>query len=178
MFSQKLADEFNAQIGREFYSGYFYMSMSAWLQDISLEGIAKWMQIQAQEEMSHAMIMYNFILDAGVKVKLPAIDQPPADFESPLDVFKQGLAHEKLITSCINNLMDIAVEEKNHAVTSFLNWFVDEQLEEEANFSTILGKLQLIQKSAGGGIFMLDNELGARTFVLPTPLTGKIDLGV
>lgn len=178
MLSERIAAEFNAQIGREFYSGYFYLSMTGWFETNSLGGFANWMRIQAQEELSHAMIMFNFILDAGVKADLPAIDKPPVEFSSPLDVFKQGLAHERLVTSCINNLMDIALEERNHAVASFLKWFVDEQLEEEANFSTILGKLELIEKSGGGGIFMLDNELGARTFVLPAPLTGKIDLGV
>ncbi len=178
MLSEKLTAEFNAQIGREFYSGYFYLAMAAWLDENSLEGCANWMRIQSQEELSHAMIMYNFVLETGSKIDLPAIDKPPANFDSPLEIFKSGLEHENLVSSCINNLMNIAQDERSHAVTSFLTWFVDEQLEEEASFTTIVGKLELIEKNGGGGIFMLDNELGARTFVLPTPLTGKIDLGV
>ncbi len=178
MLSEKLASEFNTQLGREFYSGYFYLAMAAWFEDNSLEGFANWMRVQSQEELSHAMIMYNFLLEAGAKVDLPAIEKPPANFESPLDVVKRGLAHEKVVSSSIYKLMDIAVAEKNHAVCSFLNWFVDEQLEEESSFTTIVGKLELIEKNSGGGIFMLDNELGARTFALPAPLVGKIDLGV
>lgn len=178
MLSEKLNSEFNAQIGKEFYSGYFYLSMVDWFEDNSLQGFSKWMRIQVQEELSHAMIMFNFLQEAGGKADLPAIAKPPADFTSPLDVFQRGLEHEQSITASINSLMDIAVEEKNHAVRSFLNWFVDEQLEEEDNFSTIIGKLKLIEKSSGGGIFMLDNELGSRIFAIPAPLVGKIDLGV
>lgn len=178
MLSDRLAAEFNAQIGREFYSGYFYLAMAAWFDENSLAGFSNWMRIQAQEELSHAMIMFNFVLETGAKADLPAIDKPKGDFESPLDVLQHGLAHEKIVTSHINNLMDIAIEEKTHAVTSFLQWFIDEQLEEEASFTTIVGKLQLLEKSGGGGIFMLDNELGARVFNLPAPLVGKINLGI
>ena len=128
------------------------------------------MRVQSQEELSHAMIMYNFLLEAGAKVDLPAIEKPPANFESPLDVVKRGLAHEKVVSSSIYKLMDIAVAEKNHAVCSFLNWFVDEQLEEESSFTTIVGKLELIEKNSGGGIFMLDNELGGKNFCFTSTL--------
>ena len=178
MLSEKLTKALNEQIGNEFYSGYFYLSMVAWFEESSLNGFASWMKIQAQEELSHAMIMFNFLQEAGGKTDLPGIVKPPVDYTSALDIFRRGLEHEQFITSKINELMNLAEDEKNHAMRSFLNWFVDEQLEEEASFSTILGKLDLIEKSGGGGIFMLDNELAARTFAVPAPLVGKIDLGV
>ncbi len=178
MLSDKLNKEFNEQIGMEFYSGYFYLAMAGWFEEHSLNGFASWMRIQSQEELSHAMIMFNFVQEAGGKSDLPSLAKPGSDFESALDIFKRGLDHEEYITSRINNLMDIALEERNHAASSFLKWFVDEQLEEESNFSTIIGKLELIEKGGAGGLFMVDNELSARTYVLPTPLVGKIDLGV
>lgn len=176
MISEKLASAMSVQIGKEYYSGYFYMAMAAWLEENSLEGISKWMRVQGQEELAHGTIIYNYVLEAGGSVKLPAIEEPPSDYKSALDIFERGLEHEKYVTSLINNLVDIAIEEKDHASRSFLNWFVDEQVEEEANFSAILGKLKLNEQSGGAALFMIDQELATRGFVVPSPLVGKISL--
>lgn len=173
MLSEKLQGVINEQIGKEFYSAYLYLAMAAWFEENSLKGFAKWMRVQSQEESCHGMIFYNFLLDAGGSAKLPAVAQPDADFKSPLDIFERGLKHEGLVTASINNIVDIAIEEHNHAAHSFLNWFVDEQVEEESNFDTLRGKLKLIEKG-GDGLFTIDNELATRVFAMPAPLMGKI----
>lgn len=173
MMSQKLQAAINAQIGKEYFSGYLYQAMAAWFEENSLEGFGKWMRVQAMEEASHAMIFYNFLLDAGGHIDLPAIAKPDNDFTSPVDIFTRGVRHEETVTASIGAIVDIAIEEKHHAAHSFLNWFVDEQVEEEANFNRVLGKLKLIEKG-GDGLFTIDAELGARVYALPAPLAGKI----
>ncbi len=177
MISEKLQDLVNNQIGKEFYSSYFYLAMAAWFEEQSLEGFGSWMRVQAQEEGCHAMIFYNFLLESGGSIKLPAIEQPPFKFESPLDIFQQGIKHEEYVTSLINTMVDVAIDEHNHAARSFLNWFVDEQVEEEDNFNSVIGKLKLIEKGAGGGMFMMDKEMSTRIFAMPSPLIGKINIG-
>lgn len=173
MISKEMQAAINEQIGKEFFSAYLYLSMSAWFEENSLKGLAKWMLVQSQEESCHAMIFYNFLLDAGGSAELPAVAKPKKNFKSALDIFEYGLKHEGTVTASINRIVDIAMEEKNHAARSFLNWFVDEQVEEEANFTTILGKLKLTADN-NSGLFMIDNELSTRVFALPAPLTGKI----
>lgn len=177
MISEKLQGLINQQIGKELYSSYMYMGMAAWFEENSLEGFGSWMRVQTQEESCHAMIFYNFLIQSGGHVVLPAIDQPPCDYKGSLDIFQRGLNHEQYVTALINSMMDVAVEEKNHAAHSFLNWFVDEQVEEEDNFTSILGKIKLCENSGGGGMFMIDKELSARVFALPAPLVGKISVG-
>ncbi len=173
MISKKMQKAVNEQIGKEFYSAYLYLGMSAWFEAQSLKGMAKWMLVQSQEESCHGMIFYNFLLDAGGTVELPAVAKPDCSFKSALDIFERGLKHEGTVTASINNIVDIAMEEKYHAARSFLNWFVDEQVEEEANFTTIVGKLKLTADN-NSGLFLIDNELAARLFVMPAPLVGKM----
>ncbi len=166
MLSAKMQDALNEQINRELYSEYIYLSMEAYMRSIDLDGIANFFTVQTQEEHLHAMKIYNFIIDRGGKVALKAIGAPPVEFKSVIDVFEQTLEHEKFITKSINDLMDIAVKENDHAVMSFLKWYVDEQVEEEANVTKILSKLKMIG-GEGHGMLMIDQELSARVFTPP-----------
>jgi len=159
-----MIDAFNEQIKNEFYSAYMYLSMSAYFADLGLPGFAAWMRVQAQEEVTHATKMYDYVLARGEKVVLKAIDAPPATWESPLEVMKAGLEHEKFVTKCLNELTDLAVKEKDHASQIFLSWYITEQVEEEQSFGDIVNALKLI-KGEGQGLLMMDRELGARTFV-------------
>ena len=158
-----MADALNEQINKEMYSAYLYMAMSAHAEEIGLSGFANWFMVQYKEEMSHAMKIYRYIQEQGAKIVLKAIDKPPADYDSTLDMFKKTLAHEQFVTKSINELVDLAVEEKDHATQIFLQWFVTEQVEEEANDHEIIGKLEMIADHSGG-MFMLDKELGSRVF--------------
>lgn len=164
MLTEKMLAALNEQINKEIYSGYLYMSMSAYSDYIGLKGFANWFMVQYQEEMEHAMRIYNYIQGQGGQVKLMAIEQPHTDFESPLDMLKKTLEHEKFVTKRINDLVDIAVKEKDHATQIMLQWFVTEQIEEEANPTDIINQLKLVGKE-GDGLFMIDKELAARKFI-------------
>ena len=156
----------NAQINAEFYSSYLYLAMSAHFAAISLDGMASWMKMQAQEELFHGMKMYDFVHERGGKVELVAIDKPPAKWKTPLAVFEEVLKHEQKVTTLINKLVDQAMDERDHATNIFLQWFVTEQVEEEASASSIVEKLKLIGKDANG-LFVLDQELAQRVFTPP-----------
>jgi ferritin len=171
MLSVRLQEVLNEQINKELYSEYIYLSMEAYMRSIDLDGIANFFAVQTQEEHFHAMKIYNFIIDRGGKVVLKKIEAPPVDFKSVVDVFEQTLEHEKFVTKSINDLMDVAVKENDHAVMSFLKWYVDEQVEEEANVTRILSKLKLIG-GEGHGLLMIDQELAARVFN-PPPAGGN-----
>jgi ferritin len=171
MLSAKLQEAMNEQINKELYSEYIYLSMEAYMRSIDLDGIANFFHVQTQEEHLHAMKIYNFIIDRGGKVVLKKIETPPGDFKSVVDVFEQTLEHEKFVTKSINELMDIAVKENDHAVMSFLKWYVDEQVEEEANVTRILSKLKLIG-GEGHGLLMIDQDLSTRVFT-PPPAGGN-----
>jgi len=164
MIKKKIVDAINKQINAEFYSSYLYLSMAAYFEDQNLSGMANWERVQAKEETSHGMKLYDFLCERGARVVLGAIDKPPTDFNSPLDIFKAGLAHEQKVTGMINTLMNLAVSEKDHATISVLQWFVDEQVEEEANADAIVKKLKLAGDMPGA-LFMIDKELEARVFV-------------
>ena len=166
MLSDKISDVLNVQINREIYSAYLYLSMSAYSTYIGLKGFANWFMVQYQEEMAHAMKLYDYINDHGNHVRLMAIDEPLTVFESPLDMFEKTLAHEKKVTAYINELVDLAIEEKDHATNIFLQWFVTEQIEEEGNDNDIIARLKLIGED-GNGLLMLDKELAARMFTPP-----------
>ena len=170
MISEKMVNALNEQINKEIYSAYLYMSMSAYSTFIGLRGFANWFMVQYQEEMTHAMKIYDYVNDQGTQVKLMAISQPPTDFESPLDMFEKTLDHEKFVTKSINGLVDLAIEEKDHATNIFLQWFVTEQIEEEGNDNDIIAKLKLVGKE-GNGLFMLDKELAQRVFTPPAQTT-------
>ena len=162
--SKKMIDALNEQIKNEFYSAYMYLAMSAYLADLGLPGFASWMRIQAQEEVTHANKMYDYVLSRGGKIVLKAIDAPPKAWKSPLDVMQAAFAHEQFVTRCINELSDLAVKEKDHASQIFLSWYVTEQVEEEENFTDLVNALKLI-KGEGQGLLMLDRELSSRVFV-------------
>ncbi len=167
MLNKKIENALNEQINKETYSAYLYQSLSAHSTSIGLNGIANWFQIQVQEEISHAQKIYNYINERGGKVKLKAIEQPPSEFDSVIIMFQETLKHEEFITKSINELMDLAIAEKDHASQIFLQWFVTEQVEEEDNVNEILSALKLIGDS-GNGLRMFDKELATRVFVPPT----------
>ncbi|MFC2149209.1 ferritin [Candidatus Auribacterota bacterium] len=158
---KKLEKEMNEQIVKELYSSYLYLSMAAYFDAETLEGFAHWMKMQLQEEIMHATKIYNYLNERGCKVVLGAIDKPDGDFKSIEDIFKRTLAHEKLVTASINDLYSIADKVNDNAAKIFLQWFINEQVEEEKNPSDILGKLKYAGKEPAG-ILMLDKELAAR----------------
>ena len=166
MLSERMVATLNKQINREIYSAYLYLSMSAYSTFKGLKGFANWFMVQYQEEMTHVVKIYDYINDQGSRVKLTAVEQPPTEFGSPLEMFEKTLEHEKFVTRCINDLVNIAIKEKDHATRIFLQWFVTEQIEEEANDNEIIAKLKLVGKE-GNGLFMIDKELAARAFVPP-----------
>ena len=166
MLKEKMLAAFNKQINAEMYSAYLYLSMEAYFQSINLTGFANWMRTQTQEEMMHAMKFYDFVFERGGKVTLEAIDKPPFSWDSPLAAFKEVLKHEQHVTSLINDLVDLAIKEKDHASNIFLQWFVTEQVEEEASADAVIQRLKLAKDNASG-LFMIDAELGQRVFTMP-----------
>lgn len=166
MLTEKMEKALNGQLNAELYSAYLYLSMSAYFQSINLSGFANWMRVQFQEEMTHAVKFYDYISERGGRVTLKSIEGPPTDWKSPLDAFESTLAHEQKVTGLINALVDMAIEGRDHATNNFLQWFVAEQVEEEDNVNGVLQKIKLMGE-ARGGLFMLDRELGQRTFTPP-----------
>jgi ferritin len=166
MFSKKLLDAMNEQMKNEFASAYIYLAMAGYFQAEDLPGVANWMRVQAMEELTHGEKFFHFICDAAGRTDLRAIDMPQNSYKSPLDCFKAGLKHENFVTASINNLVNLARKDNNYAAEIFLQWFVTEQVEEEANFSLIIKKLERIGDD-GNGLLRLDEELGQRVFVPP-----------
>lgn len=166
MIKEKIKDAINKQINAEMYSAYLYLSMSAYFESINLKGFANWMKAQVQEEMVHAMKFYDYINERGGRVLLTAIDAPPTQWDSSLAVFEYTYKHEQRVTGLINGLVDLAISEKDHATNNFLQWFVAEQVEEESSADEVVQKLK-IAGDQGGGLFMLDRELGQRVFTPP-----------
>ena len=166
--NKKIEQEINKQINAEFYSAYLYLSMSAYLSSINLNGFASWMKVQYQEEMDHATKFYNYVIERGGTITLEAIEKPKSSWNGIIEVIEETFAHEQLVTSLINNLMQVAHEENDYASVSFLQWFVDEQVEEEASVDEVLQQLKLID-GKGSGLFMLDREAKTRTFI-PSPV--------
>ncbi len=164
MLKEKMLNALNEQINAEQYSALLYLSMSAWFEDQGLTGFANWMYVQYQEELTHANKLFKYVNERSGRVELKGIEQMPIEFKSVIAVVEKTLEHEQHVTSLINNLVDIAIEERDHATQSFLKWFVDEQVEEEANVTEILDNLKLIS-GKGHGLFMLDRELRQRQFV-------------
>ena len=168
MLSENMKNALNEQVNAELYSSYLYLSMCSYYKKISLEGFARWMEVQALEELSHAMKFFDFISERGGKVDLKTIDGPPTSWDSPLAVFEHVYEHEVKVTGLIHRLADLAIEERDHATSNCLQWFISEQVEEETSADAIVQKLKLVGKD-GGGLFMLDQELAQRVF---TPLPG------
>ena len=166
MISKEMTNALNKQINAELSSAYLYMSMSAYAAHAGLKGAANWFAVQTQEEMAHAQRFYDYVNSQGEHVVLGAIPQPQTEFASLTDMFERTLAHEKKVTALINDRVNLAAAEKDHATSIMLQWFVTEQVEEEESASDILATLKLTGQS-GGGLFMLDKELGARVFTPP-----------
>ena len=166
MISKKIEQAINDQINAELYSAYLYLSMVAYFESVNLSGFATWMKAQTQEEIMHAMKMYDFVNERGGRVILKAIDTPPSEWDSPLAAFEAAYAHEQLVTGRINDLVNLAIEEKDHATNAFLQWFVNEQVEEEMSADNVAQNLK-IANEAPGALFMLDRELVQRVFTPP-----------
>ncbi len=148
----------NEQITEEFFSANLYLSMSAYFEEKGLRGFAHWMRQQFHEEQEHGLKIYDFLLDRGELVELGALAKPEHKFESPLEVMKMALAHEKKITSMINNIMETAVEEKDFATENLMRWFVDEQVEEESSVDAIVQQLEMVGNS-GHALYMIDKDV-------------------
>ncbi len=161
MLKKSVEDALNKQINAEMYSSYLYLAMSAYMESISMKGFARWLRIQSKEELGHAMKFYDYVIEAGGMIRLTAIEAPKTPWKSAGAVFDQVLAHEKKVTGLINGIMDIAVKEKDYATQNFLGWFVKEQVEEEANATEIVAKIEIIGDEPGH-LFCLDHELGKR----------------
>jgi len=158
---KKLYELLNQQIKSELYSAYLYLSMASYCDSVNLEGFAKWMKVQAKEEVGHAMKIYEFLNDRNERVILEGIEKPPSDFSSPVDIFSKTLEHEKKVTAMIEKIFEAAKDAGDSAGVVFLQWFINEQVEEEKQAGRILEKLKMIEKSPAGLLF-IDNELGKR----------------
>jgi ferritin len=159
--NKKVLDTINEQIKHELYSAYLYLAMSAHFEAASMPGFAKWTRLQAEEETEHAMKFFDYVNERGGRVVLQAIDQPPVEFGSPLSVFEEILSHEKKVTSLINNLYAVAVEEKDYATQVMLHWFIEEQVEEESSAQAIVDKLTMAGENKSA-LMHLDNQVGER----------------
>jgi len=166
MLSKTMQDAINEQIKDELYSAYLYLSMAAYSEDANLPGLAHWMQLQAQEEVMHAIKFFDYVNERGGRVVLHAIDQPPVEFESPLDIFEKTLEHEQHVTALIHNLYGLAVKENDYASQMMLHWFIEEQVEEESTAGHILETLRMIGDNSNA-LLMLDRELGGRAAEQP-----------
>lgn len=166
MISKKIEAALNEQVNAELFSAYLYLSMEAFFRSKNLNGFANWMKVQTQEEMTHVMKIYAFIDERGGRIQLKAIEGPQTEWDSPLAVFEAVLEHEQKVTGLINDLVDLSIKEKDHATNSFLQWFVSEQVEEEASADAAIQQLKMVE-SAPGGMFMFDRELGQRIFTPP-----------
>jgi ferritin len=166
---KEMVDALNEQINKEFYSAYLYLSMAAYFEDKGLKGFANWMRVQFQEEMDHAMKMFDYVISRGERVVLKEIEKPEYDWENALAVFEKTLEHEKWVTENINNLADLADDLKDRATLSFLQWFIDEQVEDEESVKEIVDRLKLVGDNPHA-VFMMDRELAQRTY---TPSTSQ-----
>lgn len=166
MLDPTMEQALNKQLNAELYSAYLYLSMAAYFYSLNLNGFANWMTVQNQEETLHAMKFYNYINERGGRIKLEQIDTPPTEWSSSLNVFEETLKHEEKVTGLINNLVDLAMAERDHASNAFLQWFITEQVEEEASANDIIQNLKLAGNDPHA-LFMLDRELGTRVFTPP-----------
>ncbi|TQR20470.1 ferritin [Psychrobacillus vulpis] len=163
MLSEKLHTALNEQMNFEFYSAHAYLAMAAYCTAEAYDGFANFFLVQAEEERYHAMKFYNFLSDLGYRATIDGFNHPNNEFTSILDAFETALTHEKEVTRRIYGLSDIALDEREHATMAFLKWFIDEQVEEESTFDTLINKIKRIENDSNA-IFMLDSELASRTF--------------
>jgi len=164
VLTDRMHKALNDQMQAEFESAYIYLAMAAYFEDKGLEGMGNWMNVQFQEEQTHALKFYRYIIERGGRVELQTLPQPPRDWDSPLAAFEAAYDHERMISGRINDLVSLAVEEKDHATNNMLQWFVAEQVEEEASVDAIVTQMRLVGEN-GHGLFMIDRELRGRAFV-------------
>ena len=162
MLSKGIQDAINEQITHELASAYLYLSMSASCEADNLAGIARWLRTQWEEEQTHAMKLFDYVHERGGRVVLEAIEKPPADFRTPLDVFQQVLTHEQKVTSLIHRLYEVALKENDYPTQVELQWFIKEQVEEEKNAAAIVEQLKMAKDNTSV-LLMLDRQLGSRT---------------
>lgn len=167
MLNQKVAELLNTQINKEFYSAYLYLSFSNYFSDAGLDGFANWYQIQAQEERDHAMLFIQYMQNNDAKITFEAINKPENTFENHMDVLEAGLKHERYVTGLINNIYASAYELKDFRTMQFLDWFVKEQGEEETNATDLIKKMELFG-SDPKSLYLLDQEMAARTYTAPS----------
>lgn len=172
MLKEKIEKAINDQINKELFSSYLYLSMSAYSQSLGLPGMANWMKIQAKEELTHANKFFDYVHERDGKVTLSAIEAVPTEFGSVIETFEKVLEHEQYVSDSINKLVDISIEISDHASRSMLMWFVDEQVEEEANVIAILDQLKMVN-GEGQGLFLIDKDLAGRVFVDSTQPAAK-----
>lgn len=166
MINPKLEEEFNEQINKELYSEYLYLAMKVYFLEQNLQGFVNWFDVQVQEEHAHAMGLFNYLNERGGKIDLRAIEKPVFKGNSPLEIFEEVLKHEEYVTSRINHLADVAEEVKDRAALQLLDWYIKEQVEEEASVGGVLATLKLIGEDKNA-LLQLDKDLAARTFVAP-----------
>jgi ferritin len=172
MIGEKISKAFNEQVKHEAFSAYLYLQMAAYLHGEGLDGCGHWMRVQAMEEMTHAMKFFDHIIERGGTVELLEIEKPQAEWDSPLEAFRAALKHEQFITGKINDLVTLAAGENDYASRSMLQWFVDEQVEEEANAEKNVSNFEIAGDS-GQGILMIDREMGTRPMPY-TPAAGGV----
>ncbi len=158
MISKKMQDAINAQINAEFYSSYFYLAMSAYCESENYKGFAEWFRLQAEEEKMHGFKLYDYLQERGGRVILKGIDEPPSDFKSIQDTFEKTLEHERKVTGLINNLNKLAIEEDDYATQAHLQWFISEQVEEEATAEEILSQIKMVEGKPGN-LFYIDRHI-------------------
>jgi len=158
---RKMLEALNKQLNAEAYSSYLYLAMSAYFESVNLRGFAHWMRVQAGEEEKHAMKFYEHIRDRLGQIELAAIAAPPKEWSSPLRAFEEAFKHEQKVTGLIHGLVDLAIKSNDHATANFLQWFVSEQVEEEAQTDEVVQKLKQVG-SAPAGLFIVDRELAQR----------------
>lgn len=172
MLSARVEGLLNEQVNKELYSSYLYLSMSAYMSEINMNGYAHWFRIQAQEERDHAMIIYNYIISAGGRVKLMAIGEPDFEFEGIKDVLEKTLEHERYVTASIYNIYEVAMEEKDYKTVRAMDWFINEQVEEEDNATDNISKYDMFS-SDPKALYLLDQELATRLYTVPPQLSGQ-----
>jgi ferritin len=163
MIKDNVRDAINTQMNREFYSSFLYLSMAAYFESMNLKGFSKWMQVQAKEEHAHGMKFFEYLVEQGARISMAAIEAPAAEWATPLEAFEHALGHEQKVTARIHDLMELAMSEMDHATAAMLQWFVSEQVEEEANAAEIVFKMKLASAEKGAVLlYLLDHELGKR----------------
>ncbi len=168
MMSEKMRMALNNQVNAELHAAYLYLSMCAWFESKGLTGFATWMRVQVQEEMFHAVKIFDYIHDRKDEVVLESLAKPESNWDTPIAVIESAVNHEQKVTGMINDLVNCAIEERDHAANQFLQWYVAEQVEEEANFGSVYDRLLLVGEDSAG-LFALDLEMGKRVFVPPAP---------